>query len=100
MLGSLSAVRHHFLITPSYRFHTTFNMSLRSPAEINSFWFGSDRTKFNDPTHIKFTMGKWFARTVPEVETTFISESEQIDNLATTAGLSEEWFSPEGAVAS
>lgn len=71
-------------------------MNLRSPSEINTFWFGNDRAKFNDPSHIKFTMGKWFARTVPEVETTFMAESEQIDKLTDTASLTEEWFSPEG----
>lgn len=75
-------------------------MSLRTPSEINSFWFGKDRSKFNDPAHIKFTMGKWFARTVPEVEITFIAESEQIDRLVDAGSLDEEWFTPEGAMLS
>lgn len=71
-------------------------MSLKTPQEINEMWFGPDRSKFNDPTFIKSLMGKWFSRTVPEVETTFISEKDQIDRLIDETNLDEKWFTPEG----
>jgi hypothetical protein len=71
-------------------------MSLRTPQDINNMWFDADRSKFNDPAFLKALMGKWFGRSVPEVEETFIAESHQIDYLAETKDLDEQWFTPEG----
>lgn len=72
-------------------------MSLRTPKEINDMWFDPDRSKLNNPEIIKALMGKWFMRTVPEVETLFIAESEQIRLLAKDdADLDPMWKTPEG----
>eukprot|EP00428_Durinskia_dybowskii_P074849 CAMPEP_0170399202 /NCGR_PEP_ID=MMETSP0117_2-20130122/23833_1 /TAXON_ID=400756 /ORGANISM="Durinskia baltica, Strain CSIRO CS-38" /LENGTH=216 /DNA_ID=CAMNT_0010655857 /DNA_START=92 /DNA_END=742 /DNA_ORIENTATION=- len=74
-------------------------MSLRTPQEINNMWFDSDRSKFNNPEFIKFSMGKWFLGTVPEVEQLFKAESKQIEDLADENSLGEQWFTPEGYLA-
>lgn len=71
-------------------------MSLRTPHDINSMWFDEDRSKLNEQDTIKFLMGKWFMRTVPEVESRFCDESSQIDYLAEADDLDPIWFTPEG----
>ena len=71
-------------------------MSLSTPQKILDFWFGEDRSVFNDPSHIKYLMGVWFNRTKPEVETTFVAEADQIRKLVKSGDLGEEWYTPEG----
>jgi hypothetical protein len=72
-------------------------MTLRTPQEINDMWFDPDRSKLNDPKVIQSLNGKWFMRTVPEVETRFTAESDQIERLASAATeLEPMWFTPEG----
>lgn len=73
-------------------------MRLTSPQNILDFWFGSDRSKFNEAAHIQQLFGVWFSRSNPSVEATFIEEAAQIDALAHPSSLGEEWFTPEGII--
>eukprot|EP00600_Ochromonadales_sp_CCMP1393_P003374 CAMPEP_0174982526 /NCGR_PEP_ID=MMETSP0004_2-20121128/16560_1 /TAXON_ID=420556 /ORGANISM="Ochromonas sp., Strain CCMP1393" /LENGTH=216 /DNA_ID=CAMNT_0016234523 /DNA_START=229 /DNA_END=879 /DNA_ORIENTATION=+ len=76
-------------------------MKLDNPRAILDFWFGSDRSVYNDTEHFHKLMGMWFMNTVPEVETIFKANSDQIDRLgqATNTDLGEEWLTPEGYLA-
>ena len=71
-------------------------MSLSTPHDILDFWFGSNEAKLNELSHIKHLFGVWFARTNPSVETTFVANAAQIDKLADSSSLGDEWFTPEG----
>lgn len=97
-LVELSSQRNLSYFKQFYSNHIVPKMNLSTPSKILDFWFGSDRSIFNEPSHIKHLMGVWFNRTNPDIETTFAAEADQIEKLAVSSSLSDEWHTPQGFI--